>query len=190
MLALLLSFSLTLSSQCVVNHLEWASSVEITKPFNLRVSSLKASKRYLEKLYDSVMEKHGEYDPRFFALAWMEGRLRRNVRRGDRGKACGPFQIHARHSYPMFRRKRGYNGWDEKENRLNIARECAKLSRVEYSVETLSRYLKIFDDRDLPVCHHNSGVYGKCDEWYDQRVSYWEGYFALVGLLCSVQGEG
>jgi len=84
----------------------------------------------------------------------------------------------------MFRRKRGYKDWDEKENRLEIARECAKLSRVSYSVNTLSRYLDIFDDRDLPSCHHNSGIYGKCNDWYDERVKYWEGYFSLVAVLC------
>lgn len=182
MLSLLLSLSL--STQCVLDHLEWASGVEIQKPFKINSSARRASKKYLSRLYDAVLEENGEYDPRFFALAWMESRLRVNVRRGDKGQACGIYQIHARHSYPMFRRKRGYKDWDEKENRLEIARECAKLSRVSYSVNTLSRYLDIFDDRDLPSCHHNSGIYGKCNDWYDERVKYWEGYFSLVAVLC------
>lgn len=188
MLPFILSFSLVFSlepsQECVVSHLQWASTVEIEKPFKISEKSRKAPKGYLERLYKSVLEEHGEYDPRFFALAWMESRLHYSHKRGDRGKACGPYQIHARHSYPMFHRKGGYKNWDEKKGFVKIAQECSKLFQVSYAVETLSRYLKLYDERDLPSCHHNSGIYGKCNSWYDKRVSYWETYFSLVQFVC------
>lgn len=182
MLSSLLMFAL--STQCVVEHLHYASGVEIVKPFKIKTSKLRASKRHLTRLYSLVLKEHGSYDPRYFALAWMESRLRPNIRRGDKGKACGIFQIHARYSYPMFRRKRGFNGWDEHLERLEVARECAKLDQLPYSVETLSHYLELFDDRDLPSCHHNSGIKGNCNEWYEARVNYWESYFSFVGFMC------
>ena len=116
----------------------------------------------------------------------MESRLRPRPPIGDRGKACGIYQIHARHSYPMFRRKRGYVGWDEKDpkNRRTIRRECGKLRTTRYTVDTLSRLLDIFDDKELPPCHHNSGIYGKCNSWYAERPDFWVGYFTVAQYLC------
>ena len=112
--------------------------------------------------------------------------MRPFVKRGDKGKACGTFQIHARHSYPMFRRKLGYKEWEPKASRntMYINDECRKLESLSYSLDTLEKYLNIFDKKKKHPCHHNSGVYGKCNKWYKKRVDYWLTYFKLSKLIC------
>lgn len=178
----------TISMSCFVDHLEWASKVEITKPFTLvPFSSRGANRKFLERLYKLSLQKEGgELDTRYFALAWMESRLRPFPKAGDKGQACGIYQIHARHSYPLFRRKRGYVEWDEKDpmNRRLIRIECARLRGVSYSVDTMSRLLDILDRKNKPACHHNSGVYGTCNDWYDERVSFWVSYFEVSKYIC------
>lgn len=187
MLSLIISLALTTPQQCFLEKLEWASHIEITKPFNLNTTYRGTSRRFVKRLYEEVIKKEGEADPRYFALAWMESRLRPRPPIGDKGKACGIYQIHARHTYPMFRRKRGYVGWDEKDpNSKRIIRgECGKLRSTPYAVDTLSRLLNILDDKGLPPCHHNSGIYGKCNPWYAERVDFWVGYFTIAKILCS-----
>lgn len=177
---------LSLSSQCFVSQMQWASKVEIVKPFKLFVSSRGADKRFLKKLYKLASDQDSKVDSRYFALAWMESRLRPFPRSGDKGKACGIYQIHSRHSYPMFHRKRGYVGWNEKdkENRILISRECSKLRDVTYSVDTLSKILKIHDKKEKHPCHHNSGVYGKCHTWYKKRLDFWMSYFQVSKFIC------
>lgn len=177
---------LSLSSQCFIDQIEWASKVEILKPFNLFVSKRGSDKRFLSNLYRLAKKKNTQIDSRYFALAWMESRLRPFPRVGDKGKACGIYQFHARHSYPMFRRRKGYVGWDEKDdkNKRLVSSECAKLRGVTYSVDTLSKMLKIHDKKELHPCHHNSGVYGKCNSWYEERLDFWMFYFEVSKLLC------
>lgn len=177
---------ISLSSQCFVDQMQWASKVEILKPFSFFVAKRGADKRFLKKLYTLAEDKNEEIDPRYFALAWMESRLHPFPRSGDKGKACGIYQFHARHSYPMFRRRKGYVGWDEKDGKSKrlIRSECAKLRGVTYSVDTLSKMLKIHDKKDLPPCHHNSGVYGKCNSWYKERLDFWMLYFEASKVLC------
>tara|TARA_B100000073_G_C23743603_1_gene574481 strand:- start:2898 stop:3674 length:777 start_codon:yes stop_codon:yes gene_type:complete len=190
-LSILLSLSLLTASspkQCFLESASLASKVEIVKPFKILKGKHGTSRRFLQRLYKEVSKRNGgSIDPRFFALAWMESRLRPRPRIGDRGRACGIYQIHARHSYPMFRRKRGYVGWDDQspESKRVIRRECGKLRTTSYAVETLSRLLNIFDEKDLPPCHHNSGIYGKCNPWYEERVDFWVGYFTVANILCS-----
>lgn len=176
--------ALAVSSQCFINHLEWASRVEIAKPFDINVRSKKTDRRFLNRLYRLTLQKEGEIDVRYFALAWMESRLRPFPPVGDGGRACGIFQIHARHSYPLFRRRGGYKGWVEKENKIAVRRECAKLKGVTYAVDTMSRLLELFDKKDVHACHHNSGVYGECDTWYEARLNFWLAYFEMSKFIC------
>lgn len=186
----MLSFILAsaISAQCFVDQLITASSIEITKPFNVTAYRPTKNKLFLKKLYSLALKESGgsDVDVRFFALAWMESRLRPFPRSGDRGQACGIFQIHARHSYPLFRRKRGYVNWDAKDpdNKRLIRRECDKLRGVTYAVETMSKLLNILDRKGKPACHHNSGVYGTCDGWYDKRVDFWIAFFETSKLFC------
>ena len=44
--------------------------------------------------------------------------------------------------------------------------------------------LNIFDKKHKHPCHHNSGVYGKCNNWYKKRVDYWLTYFKISKLIC------
>ena len=183
----MLSIMLTLavSSQCFVDRLEWASRIEITKPFEVNVSVKKSNRRFLKRLYSlALKEEEGDLDARYFALAWMESRLRPFPPVGDGGRACGIFQIHARHSYPLFRRRGGYKGWREKDNKLAVKMECAKLRGVSYAVDTMSRLLDIFDKKGAHACHHNSGVYGDCNPWYEERLNFWLAYFEMSKLIC------
>ena len=177
---------LSLSSQCFVDQMQWASKVEILKPFSFHVSTRGANKKFLKKLYKLAEKKNDKIDSRYFALAWMESRLRPFPNLGDRGKACGIYQIHARHSFPMFRRRKGYVGWDEKEDTSKrlVRSECAKLRGVTYAVDTLSKFLRIHDKKQLPPCHHNSGVYGKCHPWYKERLDFWMLYFEASKVIC------
>ena len=43
---------LSLSTQCFINQMEWASKVEILKPFNLFVAKRGADKRFLKICID------------------------------------------------------------------------------------------------------------------------------------------
>ncbi len=178
-----------ISMQCFVDQLESASRVEITKPFKINVYSKPIrNRRFLEKLYRLSLKKSkdGDLDVRYFALAWMESRLRQFPKLGDRGSACGIYQIHARYSYPLFRRRKGFSGWDEKapENKRLIRSECARLRGVTYAVDTLSKLLNILDDKNKPACHHNSGPYGSCNTWYEERVNFWIAVFETTKLFC------
>lgn len=179
------SFILALSLQCFVEHVQFLSSIEIQKGY--KVSKYKPVKRKkaerMIKIWNKVSE---DQDVRILSLAWMESRLRPWSRRGDRGKACGIHQIHARYSYPLFRRKRGFNGWDDKTltSKNLISRECAKLEVSRYSMNTMEKLLDIMDDRNLHPCHHNSGVYAKCNSWYKARLNIVTMYLYLAKEIC------
>lgn len=172
-----------LSFQCMLNSLEAASKVEIRKDWSYVVTT-PSNPKHLKRLLTHAWGDEGP-DSRLFALSWLESRLR-PVKKGDRGRACGVFQIHARYSYPLFRRKRGFVGWEEESEEavVQIRRECRKLLNVKYSVDTMRRLLSMMDDRDLHACHHNSGFYGKCDTWYKERASFWISYFSISKWLC------
>ena len=163
--------------------MENASGVEIKKGFV--ISKTVPEKRNKLKKILTASIKNNDVDSRIFALSWVETRMRSNTRNGDQGKACGIFQIHARYSYPMFRRKYGFRNWEESKNKNKIKYECNKLRKVKYSVNTLNKYLKLFDKRNLHVCHHNSGIYGKCNKWYKKRVEFFLNYFNFSKVLCS-----
>jgi len=132
------------------------------------------------------MDNETDYvDSRILAISWIESRIRPRIRRGDQGRACGMFQIHARYSYPLFRRRRGFVGWIEKEQSDVISRECRKLENIKYSVNTMERLLTMMDKRELHPCHHNSGFYGRCNTWYKQRLDFWISYFEIANLMCN-----
>lgn len=176
---------LGLSFQCMLNHMSYASSIHI-KPGWHMIQSRPTSERQLKRfLRELTKDDEDSIDPRILALSWIESRIRPGIHRGDRGRACGMFQIHARYSYPMFRRRRGFIGWEESEEKSTISRECSKLESIRYSVDTMRRLLSKMDERDLHPCHHNSGFYGKCDTWYKQRIDYWTTYFKVVNFMCN-----
>ena len=167
----------------MLNAMENASAVEIKKGFIISETIPEKRSKLNNILTASI--KNNDVDSRIFALSWIETRMRSNTRNGDQGKACGIFQIHARYSYPMFRRKYGFRNWKESKNKNIIKYECNKLRKVKYSVNTINKYLKIFDKRNLHVCHHNSGIYGKCNKWYKKRVEFFLNYFNFNKVLCS-----
>lgn len=176
---------LGLSFQCMMDTMSYASSIDITPGWGL-VQSRPTSERQLKKFLRELTRGDDSYvDSRILALSWIESRIRPRVRRGDRGKACGMFQIHARYSYPLFRRKRGFNGWVEKDQQEVIGHECGRLESIRYSVDTMERLLNMMDKRDLHPCHHNSGFYGRCNTWYKQRVDYWTVYFEVANFMCN-----
>lgn len=176
---------LSLSFQCMLDTVSYASSVHIKPGWEMnfyRPAPEKQLSRYLKRL----MPPDTQYvDSRILAISWIESRIRPKIRRGDNGRACGMFQIHARYSYPMFRRRRGFIGWVEKEQKDKISRECRKLENISYSVNTMERLLKMMDKRDLHPCHHNSGFYGRCNTWYKQRLDFWISYFEIANLICN-----
>lgn len=173
----------TLSFQCVIDSMSKASETDIDYKWNAIKSYPEKRKRLAKILKHSW--KDNNVDSRILALSWIESRLRPNVRSGDKGKACGTFQIHARYSYPMFRRRNGWKNWKESENKTEIQKECKKLRNVKYSVNTLRKLLRILDKKNLHTCHHNSGVYGKCNSWYKKRVDFWINYFNYSKYTCS-----
>lgn len=175
---------LALSFQCFVSHMEWASSIEIIKPFSLQQLSRPAKTKNLSKLLKAVWND-GDPDPRYFAISWVESRLRIYPELGNNGRACGTFQIHAHQSAPTFRV--GWNKWyklDKAVTKPIVAQECIDLQEINYSVKVMSRFLKLYDKMDLNICHHQCGIYGKCKPWYKDRADFWHSYFALAKLVC------
>ena len=181
----------SLNFNCFLDAMSYASKSELYSVKGKEEILVKyykpAKKKHLEFFLKTILKNNKDIDERILALSWMESRMRPFVRRGDGGKACGAFQIHARHSYPMFRRKKGYINWEPKapRNAHYINGECRKLEKLSYSISTLKKYLDIFDKRNKHACHHNSGVYGKCNTWYKKRVDYWLTYFKLSKLICN-----
>ena len=171
-----------LSMQCMVQSTINLSKVEIKPGFEF-VDVRPAKESRIKKLVKYSWEDN-DIDSRILALSYIESRLRINTRSGDNGKACGTFQIHARYSYPMFRRKKGFANWKESENIEVVDKECLKLRNVKYSVKTMKKYLKIFDKRQKHACHHNSGLYGKCNTWYKKRVDFLVLYFNASKINC------
>ena len=177
---LLIFFGLT--QQCFIEAVNNVSKVEIKKDFNIVKTNINRE-RSINKLFKYSWENN-DIDSRIIAISYVESRLNVNIHSGDKGKACGTFQIHARYSYPMFRRKRGFVNWKEKENKIKIKSECKKLKRVKYSVKTMKKLLYMMDKRDLHPCHHNSGFYGKCNTWYKQRIDFIYNYLETSKVLC------
>jgi hypothetical protein len=178
-----LSF-LALSFQCFIGHLEWASRVEITKPFSLELVSKPAKTKNLSVLLKSVWNE-GNPDTRYFAISWIESRLRIYPELGNNGRGCGTFQIHAHQSAPSF--KVGWNKWyrlPKETQKPLIAQECVDLQKVDYSVKVMAKYLALYDQKGLNLCHHQCGIYGKCKPWYKQRADFWNSYFTIAKLVC------
>jgi len=159
-------------TQCMIGEVRDLSGVEIVKQEGKvkKEAYLPASKKQISRVVELWEDKSQDLDIRLLALAWMESRLRTYTKRGDKGKACGVYQIHAHHTFPMFRRKGGYRNWKVSENKREIALECAKLEGLSYSMDTMVRLLRILDKKERHPCHHNSGVYAKCNQWYKQRL--------------------
>ena len=180
------SFILALSFKCMINSMSYASSVDIVdSTWKIRVSRPAPQKQL--KTYLKVLLSHKkDPDPRILALSWIESRIRPKIRRGDKGRACGIYQIHARSSYPYLRRKRGFVGWKETEQIKTISYECARLEKIKYSVDTMYKLLKKMDAKHLHPCHHNSGFYGTCNSWYKKRLDYWTLYFSVQIALCKL----
>ena len=172
-----------LNLTCFTNYVHRASGVEIRK--NKLIKARKTSLRNVKTLI-SAIKKQNDEDSRLLAVAYLESRLRLYSKRGDKGQACGIFQIHAKYSYPMFHRKRGFIDWNEKHpiSRVKIQKECNKLNNVNYSIKTMNKLIDIMDGKGLHPCHHNSGFYGKCNTWYKQRINILVPYFEIAKLMC------
>lgn len=179
---------LALNMQCFVSYIHTLSGIEI-KPKLGVVKTRKAPKRRIKYLVKTWMKESESLDPRLLSVAYLESRLRLGVRRGDRGKACGLYQIHARHSYPLFKRRRGYVGWVESDNTAQINQECRSLERTHYAMKTMEKLLALMDKRDLHPCHHNSGIYGQCNSWYRERLNVVTAYVYLSKTLCQERIE-
>ena len=175
-----------LNMTCFADYVHQASGVEIRK--NKLIKARKTSKRNVKTLI-SAIKKDNKIDSRLLAVAYLENRLRLYAKRGDKGQACGIFQIHAKYSYPMFHRKRGFIDWNEKHpiSRVKILKECNRLNNVNYSIKTMNKLINIMDNKGLHPCHHNSGFYGKCNTWYKQRINILVSYFEIAKLMCSTQ---
>ena len=175
-----------LNMTCFADYVHQASGVEIRK--NKLIKARKTSKRNVKTLI-SAIKKDNNVDSRILAVAYLENRLRLYAKRGDAGQACGIFQIHAKYSYPMFQRKRGFIDWNEKHpiSRVKILKECNKLNNVNYSVKTMNKLINIMDDKGLHPCHHNSGFYGKCNTWYKQRINILVSYFEIAKFVCKTK---
>jgi len=171
-----------LSIQCMIQSTINLSKVEIRPGLNF-IEVKPAKENRIKKLVKYAWENN-DIDARILALSYIESRLRINTRTGDNGKACGTFQIHARYSYPMFRRKKGFVNWKESENISVVNNECLKLRNVKYSIKTMKKYLKLFDKKKKHACHHNSGIYGKCNSWYKKRVDFLVLYFNASKINC------
>lgn len=175
-----------LNMTCFTDYVHQASGVEIQK--NKLVQTRKTSKQNVKTLI-SAIRKDNKVDSRLLAVAYLENRLRLYAKRGDGGQACGIFQIHAKYSYPMFHRKRGFVDWNEKHptNRVKILKECNKLNNVNYSISTMNKLIDLMDDKGLHPCHHNSGFYGKCNTWYKQRINILVSYFEIAKFMCKIK---
>jgi hypothetical protein len=174
---------LNLTPQCMIEATNTISKIEIKKNFEI-VKVKNNRKKSVKSLFKYSWE-NDNIDSRLIALSWIESRLNVNVRKGDKGKACGTYQIHARYSYPMFRRRKGFSGWKESENLEKIDKECNKLQKTSYSVKTMKKLLNILDNKKLHMCHHNSGVYGKCNSFYKKRTDFLYLYLELSKISCS-----
>jgi hypothetical protein len=49
---------------------------------------------------------------------------------------------------------------------------------------TMKKLLNIFDSRDKHPCHHNSGLYGKCNGWYKTRLEVVTLYLHYAKYVC------
>ena len=179
-------FALSLS--CFVDHVQFLSSIGISQKkgkINVHIYKpiTKKDAMSVVKAWSNISKTK---DVRILAVAWMESRLRPRVQRGDKGKACGMHQIHARYSYPLFRRGKGFSGWDENspKAKLKIRRECKKLENKNYSMKTMIMLLELFDNKNKHHCHHNSGLYGRCNRWYKKRLDIITSYLYIGAIMC------
>ena len=186
---MLLTLVLSLYFNCMLDALEYASSIELKpgKVYQYRP----ANRKHLSKLLNAVLiNNNGKLDPRYLSIALNESRARIYIHRGDRGRACGVFQIHARYSYPWYQLKT-YNQrleWRRKPNSTKVYKECRRLSNVDYSVKVMKSYLREMDKHHKHACHHNTGIYSKhCNRWYKQRIDIWNTYFSVNNTICKIK---
>lgn len=192
MIKLLIVFSL--SFNCMLDELHNASGMWWSKTKKLYYGQ-KASKKHLKFLLKELIETNNGYlDTRYLAIAMIESGARVTTRAGDRGRACGVFQIHARYSYPFFnlnyksKLKWKDNSFPDKAKK--IKQECSRLSTVKYSVRTMKKLMNLMDKDNKHPCHHNSGIYTtRCDQWYKERINLWTLYFEIKKQLCSLKGS-
>lgn len=180
---------LSVFTMCMLNTVEYASSVEIKSPWRLIHHDFPASRTQLKRFLNALIIKQNDLDSRILALSWIESRIRLNIRRGDKGRACGTFQIHARYSYPMFTRPNGFVNWSELDEYHSVKQECKRLENIKYSVKIMKKYLSLMDKKQLHACHHNSGFYGRCNPWYKKRLDYWTSFFSFAKTVCSIKSK-
>lgn len=173
----------------MLDALHYASSVEL-KP--ARVYEYQpANRMHLSKLLNAVLVNNDDgFDPRYLSIALNESRARIYIRRGDKGRACGVFQIHARYSYPWYQLKtyKQRLAWKHNPDPAKVQKECQRLSNVNYSVKVMKSYLQEMNKHHKHACHHNTGIYSNhCNTWYKQRIDLWNAYFSVNNVICRIK---
>lgn len=173
----------------MLDSLHFASSVELKQ--NKIYTYKPAKRKNLSKLLNAIYtNNNGLLDGRYLSIALNESRGRINVHRGDKGRACGVFQIHARYSYPSYQLKtyKQRLAWKKNPNPIKIYQECKNLTKLNYSVKVMKFYLKMMDKRKKHACHHNTGIYSKyCNPWYKKRINIWNAYFSVNNFICKLK---
>lgn len=142
------------------------------------------SERHAEKIFEVAYEEdYEELDLDLLSIAWIESRFKRNIRRGDRRRACGLWQMHARFSYPMFVRKSWAN-WSEDRFKTQIDKECRKLETITYGAKQTKKYITHIKSRGKHLCHYNSGVGGKCSRKYRKKFDMIREAFENAETIC------
>lgn len=178
--------NLFLTFSCMLSAIDYSTKIEILiskSGWNIIETNNKNAKDN-KQILNTLLHYNPELDVRVLSVAWVESRLKTKIKRGDSGKACGIFQIHARYSYPYLRRKKGFIGWNASESKDLIEKECKRLETVRYSIKTMLKYIDIMDKKDLHICHHNSGFKGRCNSSYKKKIDFWNYFFEISRLTC------
>lgn len=142
------------------------------------------TKSHAEKVYESVLFD-GTVNLDLLSIAWVESRFKKNIKRGDSGRACGQFQMHARFSYPLFVRKSWVN-WSEKAFKKEIEKECRNLESLKYGAYQTKKMVDILKSKNLPLCNYNSGIKGKCSKKYEKSILSIKHKLEKAKYVCSV----
>lgn len=142
---------------------------------------------HAEKLFDLSYDQKSEMiDIDLLSLGWIETRLKSKVKRGDNGRACGQWQMHARLSYPQFVR-RSWKDWDEKKFSLQIKKECKRLEKIKYASRQTKKYIAMIKKRKKHMCHYNSGIGSKCSSLYRKKFDAIYKVFATANSVCKIK---
>lgn len=144
-------------------------------------------KSHAENLFDLSYDLNSGYvDIDLLSLGWIESRLKKRVKRGDKGRACGQWQMHARLSYPQFVRK-SWRNWNEKKFSFQIEKECKRLEKIKYASIQTKKYIALIKKRKKHMCHYNSGIGSKCSKRYKNKFDAIHKAFTDSVFVCSIK---